>query len=203
MIHRHVTNTGRQTIRTKNLSMTETKQRRVKASASGSGNKETVTIEYDDEISYLENHDLAAGMLLSKLGWSNKKRLIGGHGGYVGYVYVVVDKEEKEYWIPAGYKANIEEVQNYLYQAPWDDESLWDILHCGEELNFDGSYDGSARDLNSAFKEGASLLFHDIKAFHYWDKGFVQGLGYSITTLASALCEKWEKEQDAREEVII
>ena len=203
MIHRHVTNTGRQTIRTKNLSMTETKQRRVKASASGSGNKETVTIEYDDEISYLENHDLAAGMLLSKLGWSNKKRLIGGHGGYVGYVYVVVDKEEKEYWMPAGYKANIEEVQNYLYQAPWDDESLWDILHWSEELNFDGSYDGSARDLNKAFKEGASLLFHDIKAFHYWDKGFSQGIGYSITTLASALCEKWEKEQDAREEVII
>ena len=203
MIHRHVTNTGRQTIRTKNLSMTETKQRRVKASASGSGNKETVTIEFDDEISYSENHDLAAGMLLSKLGWSNKKRLIGGHGGQVGYVYVVVDKEEQEYLIPESYKANIEEVQNYLYQAPWDDESLWDILHWSEELNFAGSFDGSARDLNKAFKEGASLLFNDLKAFHYWDKGFSQGIGYSITTLASKLCEKWEIEQDAREEVII
>ena len=203
MIHRHVTNTGRQTIKTKDLNPTDTKGARIKASASGSGNKETVTTHYDYEISHSENHDLAAGMLLSKLGWSNKKRLIGGHGGQVGYVYVVVDKEEQEYWIPAGYKANIEEVQNYLYQAPWDDESLWDVLHCSEELNFTGSFDGSARDLNSAFKEGASLLFNDLKAFHYWDKGFSQGIGYSITTLASTLCEKWEIEQDAREEVII
>jgi len=92
MIHKNVTNTCRQTIKTKDLNPTDTKGARIKASASGSGNKETVTTHYDYEISRSENHDHAASMLLSKMGWSARHRLIGGAVSD-GYVYVAVNRE--------------------------------------------------------------------------------------------------------------
>jgi hypothetical protein len=75
-----------QAIETKYLGATNSRGGRIKATAWA----DSVTLSYDHELGYAENHRAAADALLVKLGWDGKFAQ-GGNVKGDGYVFVNVE----------------------------------------------------------------------------------------------------------------